>query len=122
MRTSPVPTVTLTGFVTADPFTITGLVTVQEKFILQLLALNAMTQDNAAGVRVPDIVGLDIVTAVHALQLFPSFDSAIVPVFAAELLSAQARMFTVPTEENVIDLEETAVAPAPRATIFGLTR
>ena len=33
----------------------------------------------------------DTVTSVHPLQLFPSFDSVIVPRLPEELLSAQAR-------------------------------
>jgi len=40
-------------------------------------------------------------TFVHALQLSPSFDSAMVPVEAALVLSAQARTEYVPADGKV---------------------
>lgn len=72
-----------------------------------------------AGVAVRPVGGVGAVgftvTAVQgvlALQLLPSFDSAIVPFASpAELLSAQARMYQVPAEEKVMDLEVTALPP-----------
>lgn len=49
----PVATVTLTGFLTTEvPI---GFVVVQEKFILQVLSPNEITQEEDAGVRVPDM-------------------------------------------------------------------
>lgn len=60
MRRSPVPTVILTGLVTADPPTITGLVTVQEKFMLQPFCPWVITQEGDAGVRVPDMPGAGV--------------------------------------------------------------
>jgi hypothetical protein len=53
--TSPVATVTLVGFVIADPPTMTGLVTAHEKFILQLLCPAKMEQFGVVGVSVPDM-------------------------------------------------------------------
>ena len=53
MPVFPEPTVTFTGLVTAE--VATGLVVVQEKLILQVLAPAAIAQVEEAGVRVPDI-------------------------------------------------------------------
>jgi hypothetical protein len=52
------------------------------------------------------------VIAVHTPQLFPSFDSVMVPVFAAELLSAHARTYHVAAEGKVYDLVAVKLPPA----------
>ena len=68
---------------------------------------------------VRSLVGIvETTTSTHAPQLFPSFDSAIVPVLAAEFLSAQARTDFVPVVVNVYEEEEiTLVAEAPKAVV-----
>ncbi len=53
----------------------------------------------AVGAGVP----ADTVTAVHAPQLSDSLDSVIVPVEAAEFLSAQARTYHVAADGNVYE-------------------
>jgi hypothetical protein len=58
----PLATVTLVGLVTAE--VAAGFVVVQEKLMLQVLAPEAIVQEFAAGVSVPDITGLEIVRAV----------------------------------------------------------
>ena len=98
----------------------TGLVVLQVKLVLQLDDPEDMVQLEA--VRVPDIGGGFTVTAVQgvlALQLLPSFDSAIVPLTSpAELLSAQARTYQVPEEAKVMAFEVTAFPPlAARAAM-----
>ena len=45
----------------------------------------------------------ETVTAVHAPQLLPSFDSVIVPVDAAEFLSAHARTYHVAADVKVYE-------------------
>ena len=55
------------------------------------------------------------VTAVHAPQLFDSFDSVIVPAEADEFLSAQARTYHVAAEGNVYESVAVVFAPAANA-------
>jgi hypothetical protein len=57
----------------------------------------------------------DTVTAVQAPQLLPSLLSVIVPLFEAELLSAQARTYQVPVDGNVYERLASALAPDARA-------
>ena len=61
----------------------------------------------------------EIVMFVHELQLLVSSASAIVPVLAAELLSAQARTDLVPEEPVKVYEEDVTVReePAARAAV-----
>ena len=52
----------------------------------------------------------DTTTAVHAPQLFDSFDSVIVPAEAAAFLSAHPRTYHVAAEGNVYDSVAAALA------------
>ena len=82
-----------------------------------------MAADAGVGAEaVRSAIGDNTVTATHELQLLVSLVSAIVPVFVAELLSAQARIYIVPWEAKVKDLETTVLVPAPRAVELGETR
>ena len=62
--------------------------------------------------------GFDTVTAVQPPQLFPSFDSVMVPVDAAELLSAQARTYQVAADGKVY--ERVALVLPPEASAEAL--
>lgn len=59
--------------------------------------------------------GAEATTAVHAPQLLLSFDSEIVPAFAAELLSAQTRIYHVAAEGNEYESVALILPPAPSA-------
>ena len=60
--------------------------------------------------------GVLTTTAVQTPQLFASLDSVIVPVEAAEFLSAQARTYQVAAEGNVYD-SVAATLPLPASTV-----
>ena len=59
--------------------------------------------------------GFDTVTWVQPPQLFPSFDSVMVPVFEAELLSAQARTYQVAADGKVYESVAVVFAPEESA-------
>ncbi|KKS58067.1 MAG: hypothetical protein UV23_C0017G0014 [Candidatus Nomurabacteria bacterium GW2011_GWF1_42_40] len=83
----PVATMVLAGFLVTLEVS-TGFIVFQEKLIMQLLLLNAMSQEGEAGVSVPDM------PSGMALQMLPS---QILPAEQEAVTESWARMIGVPS-------------------------
>ena len=82
--------------------------------------VTAVAGETVPAVRFGMGAGLTVI-AVQLLQLLvssPGAVSAMVPVFAAELLSAQALIYMVPAVEKVMDLVAGAVPPGASALML----
>ena len=95
--------------------------------VFQETLMVPVPQEPGVAVRPVGVVGavgftVTAVQGVLALQLFPSFDSTMVPLASpAELLSAQARIYQVPAEAKVMDFEVTAFPPFAASALIPVT-